>query len=202
MTAFSIITGIATLIGFFLQIKGLFPEYRRYYASATFFLFGLTIGFASASLTGVSIHLPESISAKNIMGFSLYGGTGLLVFVCFCASALISDPKRRSEVSKIGSAVSGFLIFLLMFFNGTFFPTTPDERPMYLTYDEQIECAMNAAKRQNFERSLLLIADILKILPKDDLRRANLEKFSEQVRSQQAALPTTAEPTLVSPTAK
>lgn len=76
------------------------------------------------------------------------------------------------------------------------------KRPMYLTYDEQIECAMNAAKRQNFERSLLLIADILKILPKDDLRRANLEKFSEQVRSQQAALPTTAEPTLVSPTAK
>jgi hypothetical protein len=202
MAAFSIITGIVTLIGFLLQIRGCFPKYRRYYSFGTLFLFGLTAGFALASLTGVSIHLPDSISAKNIMGFSLFGGAGLLVFVCFCASALISDSQRRSEVSKIGSAVSGFLIFLLIFFNGSFFPASPDERPMYLTYDEQVECARTAASRQNFERSLLFIEDLLKILPKDDPRRTNLEKFAEQVRSRQAALPTTEEPKSGAPIAK
>ena len=198
MTAFTIITGLATLIGFFLQIRGLFPEYRRYYIAATFFLFGLTVGVGTASVTGVSIQLPETISARSILGFALYAGTGLLIFVCFAATAVVADPARRSELSKIGSAVSGFLIFLLLFFTSWFFPS---DSPNYLTYDEQIELVASAARKQSYDRALALIADGQKYLRKDDLRRANLDKLAAEIRAQQNALPTIGAPTPVTPSA-
>lgn len=202
MTTFSIITGIITIIGFVLQIKGLFPDYRRYFSAATFFFCGLTVGFVLSSATQVNVHLPETVTSKNLVGFALFGGTGSLVFLCFTAALFISDPKRRSEVTRIGSAVSGFLIFLLMFFSSSFFPTLPDERPQYLTYDEQIECAMSALRRQSFDRALLMANDALKGLPAVDVRRTNLEKLIEQIRSQQAAIPTTASPIALPTTSK
>src|SRR5689334_17905802 len=108
MTTFTIITGIVTLIGFFIQVKDLFPRYRRYYSVATIFLFGLTIGAGIASLAHVTVNFPESLTTRNIVGLLLFSGSGLLIFSCFAASTIIQDEKRRNDVSKIGSAVSGF----------------------------------------------------------------------------------------------
>lgn len=196
MTTFTIITGLATLIGFFLQIKDLLPNYRRYYFAATFFLLGLTLGFGLTSATQVSVNLPATLSPKNIIGFALFGGAGLLIVLCFTAAALVSDPKRRVEVSRIGSAVSGFLIFLLVFFSSSFFPAQPHEQPNYLTYDEQIEVAMSAAKRQSFDRAILLLTDAMRGLTTADSRRENLQKAIDDFRTQQATLPTsTLQPT-------
>jgi len=122
MNVFTTITGIFTLLGFILQIRGIYPQYRRYYAPATLFTLGLTVGFGLNSITGTSVYLPDNITPRNIFGFALYGGTGLLIFMCFSASLFIQDKERRSELSTIGSAVSGFFIFLLIFFTSTFFP--------------------------------------------------------------------------------
>lgn len=188
MEFFSAITGIATLVGFFLQIRGLFPDYRRYYSLATFTLLGVTIGFAISGITQTSVSLPSTISPKNIMGFILLGGSGLLIFLCFAASVLTSNQKTSEQASRLGSAVSGFLLFLLIFFYQSFFPTMPDERPLYLTYDEQIELTLSAFERRNFERGVLLASDALKVLPQDDIRRTELEKLIIRIREQQAAM--------------
>jgi len=202
MTAFTIITGIATLLGFILQIKGLFPQYRPYYTAATFILFGLTIGVGVTSITGMSIHLPASISSRNMLGILLFGGTGLLIFLCFAAAAMLGDPQRRTEVSRIGSAVSGFLLFLLLFFVNTFFPPTQQEREQVFTYDEQVTCAVTAASHQNFDRALVILDHAVADLGLGDSRREIVDKLKSQIRSQQESAATIQLNSSVLPTAK
>lgn len=191
MTAFTIITGIATLVGFFLQIRGMLPQYRKYFAPATFFTLGLSVGTLIASIAGATINLPHSLTPKNILGFMLFGGSALLVFMCFVASGFTTDKERRSELSKIGSAVSGFLIFILLFFTTIFFPDSSSS----LTYDEQIQCAIYAIDHQNYERGLYLLRGAKSFLKPNDPRITNLNTLIDETIKKQAAIPTTASQT-------
>jgi len=195
MTAFTIITGIATLVGFFLQIRGMPPQYRKYFAPATFFTLGLTVGTLVASIAGTTINLPYSLTPKNLLGFMLFGGSALLVFMCFVATGFTTDKERRSELSRIGSAVSGFLIFILLFFTTTFFQDSSSS----LTYDEQIQCAIYAIDHQNFERGLYLLRGSQSLLKPNDPRISNLNTLIDQTIQKQSAIPTTASKTLQSP---
>ena len=188
MTTFTIITGIVSLIAFILQIKGLFPRYKKDYSATTLDFLGFTNGLIVASLTRVSLVLPESLSARNILGFLIFGCTGLLIFIFFVASALILDDKRRNDVSKIGSAVSGFFIFLLLFFPSTFFPTPLSANAWILTYDEKIECAISVAKKQDFGRALDMFQNTLTNLPPQDERRSILSKLIDETKRQQSAV--------------
>lgn len=182
MTAFTIITGVVTLIGFFLQLKGLFPRYRRYYSAATFFLFGLTVGVATASLAPITVNFPESLTTRTIVGLLLFAGTGLLIFICFTASVLVVDENRRNDVSKIGSAISGFLVLLVLVGPSYWFPA----QQSLLTYDEQMETAISAAKKQNFDRAVTLFQKALDSLPPGDSRRESVKELIEETKRQQA----------------
>lgn len=197
MEAFAIITGVVTLISFLLQIWTKIPKYKAYLTAATWFLFGMTAGVGIASLSGTSIHIPRSFTPNNLVGIGLFAGSGLLIVSCFAASIFITDSARRSEATKIGSAVSGFLVFLLMFFRASFFP--PESGP-YLTYDEHIECAIVAANKGNFERSLELLRDAKSLLSIGDDRRTKLDALIRKIVDQQSLVSTTALKTSVSPT--
>lgn len=185
MTTFTIITGVITLLGFIFQIRGMFPEYRRYYTPVTIFMLGLTIGFGLSSITATNVYLPENATSRNMFGFALFGGTGLLIFLCFSASLFIEDKDRRSELSTIGSAVSGFFIFLLIFFSSSFFPK-PSEN--YLTFDEQMELVNSALNKENYHRALLLLEDQKKHLDKTDSRIPALDKIISNIHSSQVTL--------------
>jgi len=192
MTAFAIITGVITLLGFIFQIKGLYPEYRRYYVSATFLLFGITIGTAIGALTQTTFTLSETLSTKSIVGFILIIGSGLLIFVCFSATALVVDEKRRSELAKIGSGVSGFLIFLLVFFVPSFFPDKPQE---VVTYDEQLQLIHYSSQNKSYERALKLLEDLQRGLDDDDPRAGSLDSLRSQIQQKQTETATMVSPT-------
>lgn len=202
MLIFTIVTGLASVVGFILQIKDIFPKYRRYYTAATFVLFGVTIGFGLNSLTGTTVHLPASLSPRNIIGILLFGGSGVLIFFCFTAAAMLGNPERRSELSRIGSAVSGFLIFLLLFFINTFFPPTQEEREQIFTYDEQVACAVTAVSHQNFDRALVILDNAVAGLGLGDSRREIVDKLKTQIRSQQESAATIQLKSSVLPNAK
>lgn len=193
LTGFSILTGFLTVASFLLQVKGSFPKYSGHLKATSLFLLGATIGLGASSITGatMTIQLPEAISVRNIVGFFVFGGAGVLVFLCFGAMTLVSDDQRRVELSKVGSAVSGFLIFMLVFFVPVFFPA---EQPNFLTYEEQIELVVSAAKRQNYDRAILLLEDARKSLRDGDPRIAGLDKLESEIRDRQAALPSMSEP--------
>jgi hypothetical protein len=187
MTAFTIITGVATLIGFFIQIKGLLPNYRQYFAAATYLLFGVTLGFGAASLSQIEVTLKEALTARNFLGIFLFGGSGVLVFICFVASTFIKEQKRRSEISRLGSAVSGFLVFLVIFFSSFCFPATSDEsgKDIAFTYDEKIVIGIEAAKRHNFDRALAVFGSILSSLPGYDERSEGLKSLIKKTSEDQ-----------------
>jgi hypothetical protein len=187
MTTFTIITGIATLLAFALQLRDVLPEYRRYYALITWSLLGLTAGLAIASFTNVTVLLPSTLSTRNIVGLLLFGGTGILVFLCFAASTLIADDKRRREVCQVGSAVSGFLIFLLLFFSSFCFPevSSPPSDALTMTYDERVDCAVTHARKGNYGRALEWLSEARKPVRYGDPRYESLEKLIQQIKAKQ-----------------
>ncbi len=117
----------------------------------------------------------------------LFGGTGLLVFVCFTACTRIRDEKWRQEVSKIGSAVSGFIILLLFFFL-SFFPDGPTiaaNNTMLTSYDEQVDFGLSHAKKGNFGRALEWFAEAKKAIRTGDPRHSSLDSLISQTKEKQ-----------------
>jgi hypothetical protein len=122
MTYFTIITGAATLLSLFLQVSGLFPNYKRYVSHATLFFLGMTAGLLVNFGSSLNVSLPQVLTPKEVVGLILFGGTALLIFILIILSVIIEDSDRRSTATYAASAVSTFLIFLLLFFLNSFFP--------------------------------------------------------------------------------
>ncbi len=194
MAIFSIIVGVITLIGVFLQIQGMFPEYKRYYVPATIFFAGLTVGFILNSLSGTSIHFPDTISLKNILGFVLFGSTGLLILMSFTVAIFAKNNKQRTEISNIGCLVSVLLIVLLFLFSSTFFPKLEKN---YLTFDESMELISIAIENKNYARALQFLEDQKQYLDIADPRVKTLEKLSSDIQSFQITIPIIDTPKIV-----
>lgn len=195
MNTFAIITGIATLLGFALQLRDSVPKYRKYYVPVTWSLLGLTSGLGIGSFANVTFLLPSNLSTRNIAGLLLYGGSGLLIFLLFTASTMIVDEKRRREICQIGSAVSGFLIFLLLFFSSFFFPESspsPQNDSIALSYDEHIDCGLIQAKKGNFGRAIELFTEAKKSIQYDDPRYDSVDSLITQTIKKQNASHTSA----------
>ena len=121
LTYFTIITGIATLVSLVLQLSGSLMQYKAHIRYATVFLAGITIGLLANVALSVNVHFPVPVTAKQLLGFLLYGLSGLLASVLFVVSVATNDPERRVAARNAASAVSGFLVFILLFFLRTFF---------------------------------------------------------------------------------
>src|SRR5690349_10085654 len=121
MVWFSIVTGIAGLISLILQVSDKFQERRNELAQLTMLLVGLTIGLFLNIALDVRVSFPIAATSKELVGLGLYGGSGMLVFVLFILAAVTSHAERRTMARNAAAAVSGFLIFLLIFFVDTFF---------------------------------------------------------------------------------
>ena len=126
MTYFAVLTGVATIFCIVLQFSGKFPAYRSYLSHASAMLLGLTAGLVVNLGASPAIRLPGTITARELLGLLLFSGTGLLAFVLMLATVIPEDKERRVAAAKSASAVSGFLLFLLIFFLADFFPRLPD----------------------------------------------------------------------------
>ena len=125
MLWFTVATGLATLLSLFLQVSGILGgDRKRYLAYSTLFLAGLTIGLLLNAAFSVNVVFPETVTPRQLLGLGLYSGASLLAMVLIILGVITQDPDRRREARVAGSAVSGFLIFLLMFFLNSFFGRT------------------------------------------------------------------------------
>ena len=121
MRLFTILVGMATLISLALQLSGPFEETPQILWYSTTFLGGVTLGLTLTVVFSPKFAYPVEFKARQFLGFLLYSTTGLLVFILFLLGALLEDQGQRADAQKLGSAVSGFLIFLLLFFLNSFF---------------------------------------------------------------------------------
>ena len=121
MRVFTAIVGVATLISLGLQLSGFFEETPQILWYSTTFLGGVTLGLTLTVVFSARISHSVEFKARQLLGFLLYSVSGLLVFILFLLGALLEDQAQRADAQKLGSAVSGFLIFLLFFFLNSFF---------------------------------------------------------------------------------
>jgi len=121
MVWFTVVTGIATLVSLFLQVSGLLGEKRKYLVYSTCFLVGLTLGLLLNIAFSVNVSLPVTTTPKQLLGLLLFSATGLLAFILFILTVVVEDEGRRKAATVGASAVSSFLLFLLVFFLNSFF---------------------------------------------------------------------------------
>lgn len=135
MKAFALIVGIATLVSLVLQLSGFFEEPPQALWYTTFFLGGVTVGLFINVVSSVNFSLPVDLKAKQFVGAMLYVGAGALVFILFLLGVLLENETQRQAATKLGSAVSGFLVLSLwMFFNDFFGGTATAE-----TAEDEVE---------------------------------------------------------------
>ena len=135
MKAFTLIVGFATIVSLVLQLSGFFEEAPQFLWYATFFLGGVTVGLLINVVSRVNFSMPGDLQAKQFVGLVLYLGTGALVFILFLLGAVLTNETQRSDAIKLGSAVSGFLIFSLWVFFYDFFGGTATSK----TAEDEVE---------------------------------------------------------------
>jgi energy-coupling factor transporter transmembrane protein EcfT len=168
---FTIVTGLASLFGFAIQVFDLFPKLGNIRQRVFLFLLGIFVGSLLRAIA------PGSISFNvEINGFTLL--VGLLATVigsCVVAAGLTSDRLKRSELF----AVSGFgtLIFVAVLFFGlmTYSPSAEEARvaveKQRLTVRELSSLADQAIQAKDYERAVMHLNALQLRLQTDDLRK-------------------------------
>lgn len=122
MTTFTIATGLVTILAFILQVSGKSTKYTKYISHAVFFFLGLNIGLLINLSTQMEITFPKEWTPRELLGTVLFTATGLLIAILVVMGVLLVDDGQRKAANQSASAISGFLIFLLVFFFSSFFP--------------------------------------------------------------------------------
>ncbi len=58
MNTFAVVTGVVSLIAFALQVRDVFPQYRKYYERVTLVFGGFTAGLCVTSFTNLTLTAP------------------------------------------------------------------------------------------------------------------------------------------------
>jgi hypothetical protein len=186
MDAIGWITAVAGLVGLFIEIRGKFPQYRRYIWNCTLIAFGAFLAVLVNRASFMTLDPSVKITLQDFTRVALVGGTGILAVACFLTSLFTKDSAQKAYAGTLGSSATGFLILLLMFTQ--FSPYTASGNGLTLAFDEQVELAAIARQKGNFDRSLQLLQDGLKHYNAFDERRIMLQRLiTETEKLQESA---------------
>ncbi len=160
MDIFTLITGVASLIGFFIQVFDLFPKFGKL-RQPLFFLF---LGFFLGSL----IRTFDSSSIKFAIEITFL--TGMIAFVTLITLSLLvgaaftNDWKRRGELHATAGLSFGLLLILLF---AKAISSAPDSgwnrvqlEKAQLSVQELNYLVERAAEEKNYERAVMHLEEI------------------------------------------
>ena len=182
MTAFAIITGVATLIGFFIQMSDFFPTHRELRKMFVVFLTGVFVGSSVAALMTTEVKVGGVESPVDVAVVLLIALT-FLFFIVEGLRALLAqtDEDRESALARTGLGLGAVILSLVigaMAFAG---PTSNDR----LSVDEVITLVQKHRRAAAYDRAIGLLQTAQRSLQKDDPRAATLgHLLAEVVREQ------------------
>jgi hypothetical protein len=144
MEAFTIISGVAGILGLVLQIRDAFSEHKEIRQFATFLVFGIFLGSLIASLLNSRIILPGALSPFAILIAASFIILALLILI----AAFTADATKRHELYEV-TGIGAMAFLMILFFGGIFSLPRPSAD---LTIDELLEISSYHADRRNFER--------------------------------------------------
>jgi uncharacterized membrane protein len=111
---FTLIAGIASLIGLGIQVFDLFPKYARYRRDIVLLLVGLFFGSVVSSLSRSQIVLRvEELPQVTPMQW-LIGAVAAVTAILLLSARVQRDSEHRQETYVVGFLGAGFLAALLI----------------------------------------------------------------------------------------
>ena len=175
---FTYITGIATILGLFLQIKDVFPQHRETRKNVIFTILGVFIGTLIVSFQGINITLAVPLSGLGL----LVGAIIVVLFFVLMAAAFTSDNQKRDHLLGASFGI-GFLLCIILF--GYFLSQSPHLASQKITNDELLLLSDSNREKGNFEKSIYFLEKVKENLSSGDPRSEILkDKISELKKMQ------------------
>lgn len=180
MDAFTLITGLASLLGFAVQIFDVFPAHAKGRQAIWMLLLGAFLGgiLATTNWEGMELALVWD-------GFTLSMTTLAALVVFFAlAAAFTSDARRRRGFYIVGGIAA--LAFTIATSVGALVGTVTDSRLLkqnVVNEQELVWLIERAEDRRDSERALHHIDTLLERLDEDDERRATWKARKDSLRA-------------------
>jgi hypothetical protein len=153
MEAFTVITGLAGLLGLFLQLSDAFPKHRETRRALVFLIIGVFAGSLITSILKGSVSVSVPLSGYGL----LLLGIGGAIFFCLVVAASVSEVTKRDAF--FAASGIGTFVFLLVAFFGSM--TTQDVQRVTLdknlSLDEYLELVDRHSAKGNFDRAIELL---------------------------------------------
>lgn len=176
---FTYLTGVATLLGFILQLRDAFPKHREARKGVLYVCFGAFLGSVLGAVNSIDLVISEDyglvslvlIAVLVVIAFSLI----IMTFVAFNTV----EPGHRADLFN-GIGVGVFVFFLVLVAVALSRAGSPGVE-LY-SVSEQMAMAKYNLENKNYDRAISLYRSSIRSLPSDDPRRDKVAKIIEQAR--------------------
>ena len=190
MNIFAYITGIVTLLGFFLQLADTFPSHRQTRKSIVLLVFGLFLGSLLGSIKSIDLSINTPQNPITLLVTSVSIGLLILLIVIFVAIVFSPDPKKRKVMVSVMLGVGSFsvLVFLfgltMMMATSSLMDDSSSENSEIkeLTSDEVIALTNFNITRKNYDRSLVLLEELKDRIYRSDPRYGPIESKIDEIK--------------------
>ncbi len=166
MDSFTLITGLASLFGFLIQIFDLFPRLGQAREKLFLVLVGIFIGSLFKAIDPTAIRI-----SFQITGFTLLVAVFVLVITGFLiTAAFTADNKKREEFYNV--AFSGFMACIFVLFFGGMLTGAIDSHSekQLLSISELNTLVERSVQSKDYDRALIHLKTIKDKMPPYDNR--------------------------------
>jgi len=182
MDTFTLVTGLASLFGFAIQVFDLFPKLGRARQTVFVLLVGIFLGSLIRAIDASSIRLNIQVT-----GFTVVIALFVVVIIGFLmAAAFSNDLRKRGEF--YGVAGLGFLVFIFVLMVGGIAsgvvesPAIEKER---ITIAELNALAERALQNKDFDRALMHLRTIQSRVQGDSERSKIIKDKIREIEAQE-----------------
>ena len=182
MDTFTLVTGLASLFGFVIQVFDLFPKFGRARQTVFLLLVGIFIGSLLRAIDPSSVKLNLQVTGITIV-IVLFA---VVIMGFLIAAAFSTDGTKRGEF--YGVAGIGFFVFIFVLIVGLVASNTgesPYVEKQRLTITELNVLVDQALQNKDFERALMHLRTIEERVRGDDERTKVVKERMRQIELQE-----------------
>ena len=178
------ITGIATLLGFVLQLKDVFPQHREARKGILYVCFGVFIGSIVGAINSIDIKLSHDYGLVSIV---LVGVLIIIALALVVMTFIAFNSSEHNQRSDLFNGV-GFGVFIFFCILGALaFSTSgikgPDDK--YSSAEKMVMAKYNL-ENKNYERAISLYRSSVIYFQVDDPRKQKVMAIIEQAKKDMA----------------
>lgn len=187
MQYFTIISGIASILGFILTVTNIFPSHAKVRNYVTIFVIGTFIGSFIGSIKNININFPESPISAGILLFYILSLIGLFFLVI--AAIFTEEKEKREDFLSVAGMGFGTLVFVgMLILIGIGLGFTMSNVVSDVPLDDILTIAEINVSKGNLDTAIKELDLFARSCPSDDSRKAAALKRIKELKNQQSKL--------------